>query len=164
MNVLESYFEWLCDRIGYNEDYDSLLRYLLDVDFTWVHPMDENRAADGLYQRGEFMDEEGVRGDVFENKECSVLEMLVALSYLLEYSVMGDPDLGIFWRMIHNLGLDETGNVDLWNDILQGWMNRETIEYDGSGGLFPLKNPREDQADVEIWGQAMDWLNELCEM
>lgn len=163
MNVFDSYFEWLCNKIGYNEDYDALLRYLIDVDFICVHPMDENRAADGLYLRKEFMDEEAVRGNPFENKECSVLEMMVALAYRLEYSVMGDPSLGIFWRMIHNLGLDETGNVDMWNDILQGWMTRDAIEYDGRGGLFPLEDPREDQADVEIWGQAMNWLNEMCE-
>lgn len=160
MNILEHYFEWLCDRIGYNEDFDILLHFLFEKDFTWVHPMDENRAKDALWLRRVFMDEEAVRGDPFENKEASVLEVLVRLTYRLEEEILGD-DVGLFWQMIHNIGLDETGNEDTWNDILEDWMNRNNMDYDGTGGIFPLKNPLDDQREVEIWGQAMAYLNEM---
>ena len=164
MNILVHYFEWLCNKVGYNEDYDALLCYLFNRDYKWVMDMDENRCQDGLWQRRMFMEQEGVRGDPFNDKPCSILEMLVALAVRLEDDVMGDPDLCVFWRMIHNLGLDETGSEDMWDTIISGWMSRGSIDYDGSGGLFPLRHPRQNQRDVEIWGQAMDYLNELCEV
>ena len=160
MNVLEHYFEWLCDKIGYDEYYDELLHFLFEKEYIWIHPMDENRAVDGLWLRRVFMSEEAVRGDPFEDKPCSVLEVFIRLTYRMEEEIMGDPDLGIFWRIIHNLGLDETGNKAVWNEIIDNWMNGE-IEYNGTGGPFPLKNPLSDQRGVELWGQAMDYLNEI---
>lgn len=160
-NVLDHYFEWLCNKIGYQEEYYYLLEYLFNNNFIWVIDMDENRALDGLYLRRRFVDEEGVRGDPFENRECTILEMLVALSIRLEDEIMGDPNLEIFWKMLDNLGLTKTGNQNIWHKILQGWMYRTSIRKNGSGGLFPLSHPRDNQANVEIWGQAMDYLNEI---
>ena len=42
---------------------------------------------------------------------------------------------------------------------LNKWMNRD-IGYDGSGGLFPLKNPPGDERKVEIMYQMYAYVHE----
>lgn len=153
------YYFWLCDKVGYQEDYEHLLSFLFETEFTWLLEMDENRARDGLYLRDDFIDECNVRGDWDDGNPCSVLEMLVALAIRVEDEIVGDPDICLFWRMIHHLGLDETGNKDLWNRIVDDWLSRR-IERDGKGGIFPVEDAYEDQRVNDIWGQCMNWLNE----
>jgi hypothetical protein len=34
------------------------------------------------------------------------------------------------------------------------------MDTDGSGGLFPLKNPQQNQRTTEIWYQMNAWLME----
>lgn len=153
------YFYWLCDRVGYQDGMEDVLQFLFDHEFTWINRLDENRAIDGLNLREEFVEECDVRGDWDDDNPCSILEMLVALSCRVEDEIIGDPDICLFWRMIHHLGLDETGNVDLWRRILDDWLERR-IDKDGTGGLFPLQDSIENQRRKDIWAQCMNWLNE----
>ena len=158
--VASDYYFWLCDKVGCGDDSDALTRYLFDVEYYWTNDLDRNRALDGLGLRKEFMDEEDVRGDWDDDNPCSVLEMLVALACRVEDSVLGDPDICLFWKMIGNLGLLETGNIDMWDRLLEGWMDRR-ISRNGQGGLFPLKGVVvRDQRRADIWEQCMAWLNE----
>ena len=155
--ALEEYYIWLCDFIGYNEDYSELLSYLFDVEFTYILRMDENRAMDGLAMRRRYTESGRARGDIWGGAPCSVLEMLVALSVRIEDEFMGDPDLCMFWRMLDHLGLLTDFHWDLRLDM---WLERDYAP-NGDGGLFPLRHPKEDQREVEIWTQCMEWLNEL---
>jgi hypothetical protein len=43
--------------------------------------------------------------------------------------------------------------------ILERVKNRD-YETDGHGGLFPLRNPPEDQRQVELWYQMGHWMAE----
>lgn len=158
--IASDYYFWLCDKIGYQEDYDPLLRFIFSVQFTWTNNLDENRSLDGLRLRELFAEEEDVRGDWDDSNPCSVLEMLVALAIRVEEDIMGDPDICLFWRMIDHLGLTETGNQKMWETILDDWLDRR-IERDGTGGIFPLNyTPPRNQRYVDIWEQCMCWINE----
>ena len=97
--------------------------------------------------------------------------MLVALSQRITDIMVDDEpnftDGYFFWRMLDNLGLiqfddeafEDWRTEDLVEDILNVLLER-LYEYNGRGGLFPLKRPREDQRRVEIWYQAQAWLME----
>jgi hypothetical protein len=166
----ESYFEWLYFQVGArkntdpNASYWKLLKLLYFKEFVWVIPNDDNRAEDGRALRIRFLQETDYESDPdwFEYP-CSVLELLIALSERLAFEGDGEPRTW-FWVLIDNLGLYHyrdgrkipVGKIEETIDILI-WRN---YEPDGNGGLFPLKNPSQDQRDVDIWYQMNAYLLE----
>lgn len=166
------YFEWLCNfvydsRNSKRNSYTNLLMHLFRTEYTWQIELDSNRAADGFNLRNVFAMEYKVY-PIDLPKECSVLEMLIALSNRLEHQIMSDPEQGDrtgqwFWDMIVNMQLGSMDNanynayyVDKRLSIL---LNRE-FDQNGSGGLFTLKNPREDLTQVQFWTIANWYLSE----
>jgi hypothetical protein len=170
--VESAYFHWLCSKVidVRNTDphltYWKLFRVLHGTEFTWVHHMDENRAADGKDLRRDFITmTEVVRGDDSWRHEmpCSVLEMLIAFAKRAEH--MTDiPYQMWFWEFLKNLGLDDMSDaVDAEpQDIVESltvFLNRE-YDPDGIGGLFPMDDPPTDQREVEIWYQFCQYLDD----
>lgn len=169
------YFEWLCSFVkpfSLNHSYRFLMLHLFRTDFYSIIPMDGNRASDGIELRYRFGREKRIRmsdvADVLDVKECSVLEMMIALSLRCEEQIIDDPDVGdrtrkLFWSMINNLGLnrmdDESYDSFEVEDRLDIFMNRE-YKPDGTGGLFKLRKTRHDLRNVEIWYQMMWYLSE----
>lgn len=171
MTNYNSYFLWLLDRIddgsGRVEEYDELLWYLYNYDFTWIIEHDANRAAYGLDLRYEFSP-----GYYEGNKPCSVLEMLVALAHGWEHEItydfhLGDRSAQWFWLMLDNLGLlDVPGDPSFsptFGKIIGTWLGRQ-FEFNGFGSPFPLKNPSRDQRKIEIWLQLQDYVIENVEI
>lgn len=165
----ELYLRWLYSQVGRirskpkSKTYWGFLRQLYTMEFVWIVPNDDNRVADGVYLRNEFLDESGISlpDESWMVLGCSFLEMLIALSRRLSFEAEGEP-LDWFWHLITNLQLTE------WNDTrkfpaeeITEKLNAviwRTYDPDGSGGLFPLKNPTEDQRCVEIWYQLNAYL------
>ncbi|MFQ9446428.1 MAG: hypothetical protein ACLR4A_02775 [Christensenellales bacterium] len=166
----EAYVRWLRRFIEREtpagRTYDRLFDILMNREFIGIVPHDENLEEHGLELRGMYF---GVRWA--DLGPCSVLEMLVALSQRITDIMVDDEpnftDGYFFWRMLDNLGLiqfddeafEDWRTEDLVEDILNVLLER-LYEYNGRGGLFPLKRPREDQRRVEIWYQAQAWLME----
>lgn len=171
MNILvySEYYSWLLDKVSVTvnerQTYSFLFSELFKRDFVWTVERDENRASDGEDLRKEYEEETGLITDNYSN--CSMLEMLVALSIRCEDDIMGYPDedntYQWFWQMLRNLGLDAFTN-QRWNPMqVDRILNRlifRRYDRNGNGGLFPLKNPKADQRGVEIWYQMGSW---LCE-
>lgn len=178
------YFNWLC-QLMYIDDYNGntyydLAHVLHKIEFYSVIPLDENRAKDGLRLRDTWLlalrdeaEELGLGcpnyGQDFFKEPCSVFEMLVALAVRLESDIMQDDSIGPrahlwFWAMLHNIGLDEFH--DYASFTLDDVTYRVNIVLDrvynpdGSGGLFPLKEPTSNQMFVDIWWQGQAWLRE----
>lgn len=176
-NIQGLYFDWIVsfvydDRGFVNLSYRKLLETLDLTTFRVTMPMDSNRYQDGIALRYRFGLENYIPNEEIEESlagECSMLEMMVALSIRIEDHIMGDADIGDrtarwFWDMIASLGLSDMtdSNFDLFkvHDILNNFMERRYLP-NGRGGLFELKNPPEDLRNVEIWYQANWYLNEL---
>lgn len=166
------YFDWMYYKVcGNGASYRKLLYLLHDIDFTYTIAMDENRFGDGISLRYRFgyeldYDSRAV-AKYLDNRPCSVLEMLVALSIRLEEHIMADPDIGDrtsvwFWTMITNLKLDKMTDSAFdkkyVDEVIQRFLDRE-YKPDGEGGLFRIKNCKHDLRDVEIWYQAHWYLN-----
>lgn len=154
------YYSWLMDRVGFTrKGYDQLFLYLFSVPFSCVIDRDMNRMEDAkslIYEYGE---------NVLEY--ISVLEVLIALAIRIDDEYIGDPadpnpDI-IFWEMICNLGLnkfdDKHFNVRDVFTIIDDWMKRR-FDYDGTGSIFPLKDPHQDQTKIELWSQLQEYLSE----
>lgn len=165
-----AYFKWLCRKV-YDEysnvSYERLLKYLYNKEFTWIMPMDENRALDGLDLRSEYL--EMYPNHEISDRSCSILEMMIALSIRCEEHIMSDNDYGDrtgewFWNMILSLGLnsmtDERFDVGYVDETLFIFTTR-SYSKNGSGGLFTVNNPNIDMRGMDIWYQLNWYLEEV---
>lgn len=171
----EDYFRWLYSQIGAvsdvnpNHSFWILTEMLYETPFDIFVSNDVNRALDGTYLRTEFGVDEG---DSRLPEECTLLEMLIALSHRVEEEAYG-TNLSFstenwFWRLLDNAGLrkyndavlsDNGPHQAIARDIIRRIRERD-YEPSGLGGLFPLRNWNEDQRDVEIWYQMAAYILE----
>lgn len=162
----DHYVEWLYNLVGRrakNINHWDLLHAMNTYDFVMIVPNDDNRCKDGKEIRNEFIVETRARPTAFwRNSDCSVLEMLIGVSRHLAFEMDGEVG-GWFWHLVDNLGLslykDERFNARAVDQLLERLVWRQ-YNYDGSGGIFPLKNPHEDQREVEVWFQMEAYILE----
>ncbi len=162
-------------RLIYSDrpSYQKLLLYLNEIDFDYSIPMDDNRASDGIDLRYRFGYEMDINDSVvacfLDNKPCSVLEMMVALSLRCEENIMLDPEFGNrigewFWEMIDSLGLsdmtDDNFDSEYVDEVIFDFMNHN-YSRNGKGGLFTVKNCKFDMRTIEIWQQMNAYLNSI---
>ncbi len=167
------YLAWLYSQVGdvkvsnKSRTYWTLFTQLYSKEFVWIVPNDDNRVQDGLDLRYEWLGERPeAQWDISPNQEwlerdCSFLEMLIALSRRLAFEGEGHPPTW-FWHLIQNLGLQECTdrskyNQDEVDDRIETVICR-TYEPNGRGGLFPMRYPKHDQREVEIWYQMNEYL------
>jgi len=178
--INQRYFGWMYDLVCAGKrfrrsSFKKVLTYLHQVDFCYTIAMDENRESDGIDLRYRFGYENDISdheiASVLDNRPCSVLEMMVALSLRCEENIMDDPDIGNrtglwFWEMMKSLGLysmsDSRFSKKQADIIVQRFLNRE-YGRDGQGGLFTISAPPRDMRSVEIWYQMMWHLDETAE-
>lgn len=160
----ELYFDWLRSKVLPPREamYEDLLLLLHHTEFTWEVRNDENRAADGIELRFDFLRETNYpRDQEWVAYPCSVLEMLIGFSkraaFLTDMSVRE-----WFWRMIENLGLSDYRQISNGQELeIQGRLHTfvsRTYNRNGHGGLFPMHRPEEDQRKVEIWYQFNEYV------
>lgn len=177
-DLKKEYFDWMyssanTDPYGnFHSEYQGLLHYLNNVAFNYYIPMDANRESDGISLRYHFGYEKGIQSseitDILDDRPCSLLEMMVALCRRMETMIGNDPDYGNrtyiwFHTMLESMGLE---------DLTDRYFDEDEAEYrvgiclsgryepNGKGGFFTLSNPSTDLRGVEIWNQAMWFLNE----
>lgn len=179
MNIREEYFNWLyskvCDGIiDPSVSYKSLLNYLFNVNFYYSIPLDSNREGDGIRLRYRFGDELGYSdyrliASCVDDRDCSVLEVMVALALRCEEQIMSNPIYGDrtglwFWHMIESLGLDDM-NDDEYDPlkverVIFRFLDRN-YKSNGEGGLFTINGCDKDLRTVEIWCQLMRYLDTI---
>jgi len=180
--IQRDYFDWLY-RIIYQPRERAVSKFsvwfrklciqLHNTEFTYTMALDGNRADDGINLRYRFGSErryeDAMVASYLDDRECSVFEMMVALSIRCEDHIMDDPVVGnrtVLWfgSMIDTLGLrytDDTvldeGQVDR---VIKRFLNRK-YGSNGEGGLFRVEHPERDLRYVEIWYQMCWYLNEV---
>lgn len=159
----ELYLNWLYEKIENPESANpsrtfwNLATCLYTKEYLWLIPNDDNRLEDGRFLRDEFVEDLGLfdMDPDWMNLGCSMLEMLIALSRRLSFVAGGEPR-GWFWHLIENLGLRHSDRMRFPSRKAEEVLDRviwRTYAPDGSGGLFPLRNARQDQTQVELWSQ-----------
>lgn len=186
MNRLtEDYLHWLAPQIrdehdGLNnlQEFWGLLTIMFETQFLHNVANDDNRRMDGLELRTEFCyaqhismgarRREPLRSFLDKNAPnppCSFLEVLIGLSRRLAF-VQGGSAPYWAWDLLNNLNLHRCSDPLSGNkatkvaDILEQciWRN---YSPDGRGGFFPLKNPSDDQRQIELWYQMQAYAIEL---
>jgi hypothetical protein len=168
----KEYFDWLCSYVG-GRSRRKLLQFLYRTPFVYTVPLDGNRYEEGVNLRYQFGDEKHIHYRYvtgwLDNRDCSVLEMMVALSLRIETHITGDPDYGdrtSFWfnEMLKSMHLDTMVdsffNEEEAEERVSCMLQRRYLR-NGDGGLFTLKRTRKDLRHVEIWYQAMWFIDEV---
>lgn len=170
----DRYFEWLYKQLGSVRNrnparsYWGLFRQLYSKEFVWLVANDDNRVEDGKELRHEFVDEQGSDGvdPSWLTLGCSMLEMLIALSRRASFESELAPTEW-FWFFLKNIGIEQytdeyykSTDVGVVDEALDRVIYR-TYLPDGIGGLFPLRNPSNDQRKVELWYQLAAYLIEV---
>lgn len=172
------YFDWMCqlvcdERYSKRSTYHKLMKRLHEIDFEYTIPMDGNRAADGTDLRYRFAYENSYDGPMIaaylDDRPCSVLEMMIALSIRCEEHIMEDPEVGNrtgqwFWNMIVNLGLggmiDSKFDKEYVDMVIERFLHHK-YKRNGEGGLFKIEYCSRDLRHIEIWYQMCLYLDDL---
>lgn len=174
----DEYINWLynavCDSsYTRNLSYYKLFDFLYSTDFYWSIAKDENRAIDGIHLRYDFADMYGLSEqevyNIFGDKPCSVLEMMVALANRCEEAIACDEDYGNrrsqwFWTMLVNIGLssysDRRFDLSEVERATSIFLNREYNDNE-VGCPFHIENPRAPLNQTELWMQLNWYLAEV---
>lgn len=185
-NIKNLYFDWLIDTIAdsYQKQmwmsqgdisFYKLIVHLYSVPFSPLFPLDQNRAEDGIELRWRFASEIETERDKklyiksMLSGPCTMLEMMIALALRMEQTFMFDPAAGnrtnqYFFEMINSLQLgcqyNSNYNQEYVDDVLNRFMKNE-YSYNGEGGLFFVRHPKEDMSTIEIWKQMSEYINEM---
>ena len=170
----QRYFEWLYQKVAPLNDrnpartYFHLCEHLYRTEFQIVVPNDDNRAEDARELRWEFLGFHNL-SDELKNwawMDASIFEVLIALGDRTAFEADGAPS-DWFWHILDNLGLmiytDQEyrgSHAHMHVQKVLDRVNERTYSPTGFGGMFPLKNAREDQRHVELWYQMSAYLLE----
>ena len=164
---MSTYVRWVMkDKLNMKDreirDYLGVCMTLSDIEYVWIHPMDENRAMDGLELRSDFEYETGEYLDKSSGllPKCTFFEMLAALSIKCENQLMrnlsiGDRTSKWFFEFLDNLGVE--------NDISDLEIDKIVEDFmvgKGKNTMFPLKKRGINQKNEQIWKQMGAYLNE----
>jgi hypothetical protein len=172
--VKSKYFRFLCGLVKRDRfpNKNGLLKELHEIKFYSLVPNDDNRAEDGKQLREIFCEREGLQPlSLSQLGDCSVLEMLIGLAYRLEDESLDcrweKSAADWFWILIDNLSMSRYTDSELLqpynkDDVRTkiGIMLNRTYRSDGEGGLFPLRYPKHNQREVEIWYQMSAYILE----
>lgn len=174
-DLKQEYFRWLCHFIDVRS-YGKLLSFLFSTDFEYIIPMDGNRFEDGIDLRYRFADEKHYPqryiSRLLDDVPCSMLEMMVALCLRIEEHITGDPENGDqttkwFKAMLKSSGLKGLDNDHFDKETAKNivcCINDRQYTRNGDGGLFRLHKSRRDLRNVEIWYQAMWYIDEALDI
>lgn len=173
-HICQDYFQWLCElvRADGEDSYILLCKRLHETPFIPKVDRDENRAMDGMQLRERYESRNGCFRYLEKLGPCSIFEMMIALAERMDYELSSCDDDEVkldiyFWEMIRNLELD--GFTDekycaytddyFIGECLNRFVHRSYMR-NGKYGLFPLRCPKGDQRQVEIWLQMNAYIME----
>jgi hypothetical protein len=169
----ETYFNWLYEivrpkKLRIPGQYTKTCALAHRIIFDWRVPNDGNRAAEGKELRYEFLEELGIHpppDKEWMGLDSSVFEMMAALCRRCDFIV----ELGFhgwFDIFMANLELEKYNDSFFMpsdqqrvNRILNR-LNNRGYKPNGKGGLFPLKYPKTDQRETELWYQMSAYMAE----
>lgn len=170
-----AYFDWLYSLAcpagagGPGEAYSTLCYQLHKEDFAVLVPMDENRADDAVQLRDDFHSRDSFfhweDWEELMTMTPSVFEVMVALAKRAEF-MTGRTLAWWFGEFLANLKLNgfcdsefELGDEARISRVIRKF-NQRRYDSHGRGGLFPLREPEEDQRTVQLWYQLSAYAGE----
>lgn len=156
------YEKYLKDKacFPYNR-YSRLMSDLLTYPFEVIIPEDDSRLKEGAYLRHEFT------GEDVDLNTVSVIEVLIAFAIRIDREYIGIPQEPhpeiLLMEFFNNLKLlkyfNENYNEEEVKNIITKFVTRQ-YNFNGYGGIFPLKHTNIDQRKIQLWNQMTMYLSE----
>lgn len=148
----DDYFDWLYHETFPGYRWWDIMYILHGVRFTWDPNIehDSNRASDGIQLRRDYLFERGEGRETydFDIHEVSFFEVYVGLAKKMAHLL--DKSLPSSMDYILRIGpFDVRMSEDEVVEVAERVMNRD-YDFNGVGGLFPLKTAARDQRHVEL--------------
>ena len=169
-NPAKNYFAYLLREINFHtktrayQSWLPLLEYLATTKAYVVMKQDENRLADGLALRDEYIKRYSHDSPLLIDGSCSLLELLIGLAKraaeasFVKNTQVHNVEADYFRTFCHNLGYDRAKGK--YESITKRFLNRN-YKSNGVGGIFPLtRRNMPDQRTTELWYQMHAWLDE----
>ena len=153
--VAHEYHRWLISLVDpdgvFETNYRSLMSLMDKTSYYYVLPLDKNRYLDGIAMRDRY-DYEVNRSrwdvlDVLGDKECSILECLVAVFCRYSDDILVEPGENslapeLFYVSLENLGLldqdDEHFDIAKSSEILEKWCEKRVYILSHGGKNLDL--------------------------
>lgn len=169
----QNYYEWLKDLIPELKiAYGDLIQILYDTPFRAIFESDNDRMSDGMSLRNRYTQANRMSNALNlllrEAHPCSVLEVMLALALRIEEEYLGaysdEHPVGQWFNyMLHSLGIahmiDPFFETEIASEVIDKFLNHN-YRPDGFGSLFWIINTKEDMRQLDLWHQAMLWINE----
>lgn len=172
-DIKNAYYDWLLKHVDPDDFHWCLFRRLHQIEFIWLEsvPLDANRESDGKALRTLFAEEsEWNEQEVLDilAGPCSVLEMLIALSYRIETDLMYDPRYGDrtgeWFRTILNnakLYISDDDYYQLYIDGIIDDIMARRYRKNSAGSFFPVKDTKgRDWRKTDLWMQMQLYFTE----
>jgi hypothetical protein len=171
LNIMEAYFRWLYEQVfdpgPASESFTVVCWIMHQVPFQVLVRGDDNRVAEAAGLRNGFKKFAGSLGPEelsdLMSPDASVFEVLVALTDRATFIVpLGHK---VWFRIfIENLDLDDYNDQhqerrsDFPIEQVIAKFNDRRYTHKGRGGIFPLRQTRNDQRQVELWYQMGEYM------
>ena len=184
-NIQELYLRWLESFVVASDykgkSYEKLCNLLMKLPFISSPeiPLDENRKCDVqsllretyIQSQSEWYRLETDEVLEFPKMPVTFLELIISLAMRIDMDFMReindvDNSRVYFWVIINNLGFLKYDDDSWTEDSIIEIVNRVNIvqerkyDFNGNGGLFPLKRAEVDQRTVQIWNQLCTFVDE----
>lgn len=159
--VDQLYLGWLYDQVvpaGDASTYSQTLNILFTNEYVPRHPMDENRAIDGIGLRSEWLDAYDHTVYIPPNwvdEPCSILEMIVALSRRCEFQTTSISAQTWAMTLLNNMGV-WFSDIELDDDIRRRVYHSIELFESGQTTIFPTDTQDYDQ---QLWYQMMEYID-----
>jgi hypothetical protein len=168
MGVENLYFTWLLNSVSYHQSPQDerkvvdILSILHSIDYFSLISGDENRYADALELRSEFVELSGCSlPEDFLIRPPTTLEFFIALANRIGL-YLDESANGWFWEMLGNLGIYRDSfsgdvNVDWVKETIFIFLSRD-FNKNGTGGIFPNRYSNRDQRTLEVRYQFNEYI------
>jgi hypothetical protein len=176
--IQDVYVKWLCREVLGGTlgrplyPYMNVCAYMHKITFKDDVPNDDNRSAEGVSLRDEFLSGMGrhlaptLPWRRFLTMECTLLEMLVGMARRCNFQVDTLTVQEWFFKFLENLSIakyEDTGFTPADRIRLSKRLNpfnNRTYSPSGAGSIFPLKRPHTDMRKLELWYQMSAYIVE----
>jgi hypothetical protein len=176
--IQDIYFKWLVREVCGGVlgrplyPYTNVCAYMHQIRFKDDVPNDDNRSAEGVSLRDEFLANMGRHlmptpmWRKFLEKDCTLLEMLVGMARRCNFQVDTLSVQEWFYKFLENLRLSEFEDQEFMStDRIKiskklNPFNNRTYSPSGAGSIFPLKHPHTDMRKLELWYQMSAYIVE----
>lgn len=140
-----------------------LFEILDSVEFRELVANDGNRISDIRDMRFQWLYAVGRESWELDDKPPSALELMIICAQTMSFLCKGLVEDSSVTRWFNEMMWNVEVLIDFNMEDLRWAVEiaiRRKYDYAGNGSFFPLKEPREDQREVEIWSQLNAYIIE----